>query len=215
MDIIALKIEHLIIAFGTLGVFFASIIEEIVVFIPSTLIQIGAGFLLLSGLPVNFINILKLFIFVVIPASLGVTIGSLLIYLISYYGGERAIKLYGKYFFINYERISIHREKMLKNKNIFRMMTFLRFIPLLPNTAVTVIAGLLKMNLKDYIFSTFLGMFVRVTYLGAIGWLAIRSYEESVIYKSPLSKMAFLIGIIVAITLLTKVVVKICAREKI
>jgi membrane protein DedA with SNARE-associated domain len=94
-------------------------------------------------------------------------------------------------------------------------MTVLRFIPLLPNTAVTVIAGLLKMNLKDYIFSTFLGMFVRVTYLGAIGWLAVRSYEESIIYKSPLSKVAFLIGIIVIITLLTKVLVKICAREKI
>jgi membrane protein DedA with SNARE-associated domain len=215
MDIIALKIEHLIIAFGAFGVFFASIIEEIIVFIPSTLIQIGAGFLLLSNLSVNFINILKLFTFVVIPASLGVTIGSLLIYFISYYGGERAIKLYGKYFFINYERISIHREKILKNKDIFRFMTVLRFIPLLPNTAVTVIAGLLKMNLKDYIFSTFLGMFVRVTYLGAIGWLAVRSYEESIIYKSPLSKVAFLIGIIVIITLLTKVLVKICAREKI
>lgn len=215
MDIIVLKIETLIITFGALGVFLSSILEEVVVFIPSTLIQIGAGFLLLSGLPITFLNILKLFTLVVIPASLGVTIGSLVIYCLTYYGGDRAIKRYGKYFFIDYEKVNKSREKALNNKNTFRFMTILRFIPLLPNTAVTVIAGLLKMKLKDYVFSTFLGMFVRVSYLGAIGWLAVRSYEESAMYKSPVSKILFLIGIIVAITLLTKILIKICAREKI
>jgi membrane protein DedA with SNARE-associated domain len=215
MEAITVKIEYLITVFGALGVFLASVIEEVVIFIPSTLIQVGAGFLILSDSQLNFVNILKLFGYIVVPASLGVTIGSLVIYFLAYYGGDSAIKSYGKYFLINYDSVNKSREKILKNKNTFFFMTFLRFIPLFPNTVVTVMAGLLKMNLKDYIYSTFLGMFVRVTYLGAVGWLAVKSYEESGIYKNPWNKALFLAGVIVLITLLTKILIKLCAREKI
>jgi membrane protein DedA with SNARE-associated domain len=60
MEAITVKIEYLITVFGALGVFLASVIEEVVIFIPSTLIQVGAGFLILSDSQLNFVNILKL-----------------------------------------------------------------------------------------------------------------------------------------------------------
>ena len=163
-------LNNIIIVFGALGVFLAFIIEELIVFIPSVLVHIPAGAIILGGEAFGFLGISKLLLIVALPSALGVTIGSLVIYFITYYGGEFALKTYGKYFKVSSQKIERVREKIASNKNTVRAITILRFLPIFPNTVVTACAGILRIKLKPYFVSTMIGIFIRATYLGAIGW---------------------------------------------
>jgi membrane protein DedA with SNARE-associated domain len=168
-------ISHLIISLGGLGVFIASLIEEIIIPIPSVLIQSGAGLFLLGGSALTTANVLKLIALVALPAALGVALGSLVIYSIAFYGGDYAIKKYGKYFFINYEKLEKTRVSISSKSSLLTSVTILRFIPLFPNVLITAACGLLKIPLRSYILSTFIGIFIRALYLGALGWLTRRA----------------------------------------
>lgn len=164
-------IQDTIINLGALGLFIASIIEEIIVPIPSTLVQSGAGLFLLEGTPFSFVGIIKLFLFVAIPSALGVALGSLVIYSIVYYGGSFALKKYSKYFFIKQDKLEKVRLSIVTHPRINVILTVLRFVPLFPNVLITAACGLLKIPLRQYLLTTFFGILIRAFYLGAIGWV--------------------------------------------
>jgi hypothetical protein len=48
-------IESIVIPYGGWGIFAASIVEEVIVPVPSTLVQMGGGFILMGGLPVTLL----------------------------------------------------------------------------------------------------------------------------------------------------------------
>jgi membrane protein DedA with SNARE-associated domain len=81
---IILYLENILFVYGPLGVFIASIIEEVIAPIPSTLVIMGTSFIVLKGAVISIDAFLKLFLNIVLPASLGVTIGSLFVYGIAY-----------------------------------------------------------------------------------------------------------------------------------
>ena len=72
---------------GAMGVFFAEIIEEVVVPIPSALVLFTSGFILLSG-EVSYEFFKDLIFVITIPGALGLTLGSTVIYYLAYYGGK-------------------------------------------------------------------------------------------------------------------------------
>ena len=80
-------LELYVLPLGPLGVFLASVAEEVVAPVPSALVMMTAGFVFVSG-PVGFGSILKIVLHVALPAALGVTLGSLWIYGIAYWGGK-------------------------------------------------------------------------------------------------------------------------------
>jgi membrane protein DedA with SNARE-associated domain len=208
MEHIASFIEHLIVTMGAVGIFLGSVIEEIVVVIPSTLVQTGAGFFLLAGNPITLLSILKLIFLVALPVSLGVTIGSLLIYALCYYGGMPFIERFGKYFFISYRKVESARERIVTSTKTIKILTILRFIPLFPNTVLTAVSGLLKIKLVPYMVSTFIGIFIRAIYLGAIGWFAGNYYGSISTYHSLSFKFLTLFLVLIIISAITGILVK-------
>lgn len=200
-------ISGLIVSLNGFGVFIASIIEEVIVPIPSTLIQSGAGMLLLSGQPLSIFSVSKLIVLVALPAACGVAIGSLVIYGISYWGGIYALKKYGAYFFINYEKLEKARCALATKPRLLIVLTILRFVPLFPNALLTAAAGLMRVRLGPYIISTFIGIFIRALYLGAIGWAAGSATSEVAGFDSLLAKLGTLILILVTLSILTGVLV--------
>ncbi len=212
LSALTIWIEHAIIAWGILGVFLGSIIEEIIVVIPSVLVQAGAGFFLLSELPFGWEGVVKLIFWVAVPSALGVAIGSLVIYFLAYYGGRPALHRFGKYFLLSERKIEAARVDMVHRSSTIYFITMLRFIPLLPNTIITAVAGLLRIPPKQYIVSTFIGIFIRALYLGAIGWATGDVYSGS--EHSLLSRIGVLFGVLLAISLLTGMIIKYGRRSK-
>jgi membrane protein DedA with SNARE-associated domain len=207
-------ISHLIISLGGLGVFLASILEEIIVPIPSVLVQSGAGLFLLGGQTFALTSFFKLILLVAFPAALGVAIGSLVVYSLAYYGGMLAIKKYGKYFFINYEKLEKVRISLVAKPSLITSITILRFIPLFPNVLLTAACGLLRIPVKQYLISTFIGIFIRALYLGAIGWYTGETLVGLVGIESLLGKIGTLVLVLAGISVITSLFVSYLYKRK-
>ncbi len=214
MSLIALSkaLEGLIISLGGVGVFLGSILEEVIVPIPSSLVQAGAGIFLLGSTPFSFVGVLKLCALVVVPAALGVTVGSLPVYFLARYGGDIALRKYGKWFFIRYSSVEHVRERFSKNKRTFWFVTVLRFVPLLPSALVSAVCGLLNMHVRAYIISTLIGVAVRALYMGAIGWATGRVGELSGAVGF-LQKVGLLFGVFALLSIITVILIPHAKRK--
>ncbi len=170
MDLIT-HLQGVIQSLGPIGVFWASILEEVVVAIPSSFVQMTAGFFLLGDTPFGWPGVIALITKVAIPAALGVLVGSLPVYFLAYYGGEIAIRRYGKWFMLKWEYIERAKRQLEKKRREFWLVSFFRFLPAMPSVVITGFAGIIKMPLGQYALSTLLATFARVIVIGSIGWL--------------------------------------------
>jgi membrane protein DedA with SNARE-associated domain len=163
-------IESIVIPYGGWGIFAASIVEEVIVPVPSTLVQMGGGFILMGGLPVTLSHVVRLFSLVVIPATVGLTIGSLFAFLLGRYGAEPFFRSIGKYLGVTWEDILLIAEKMKNKGNIFWILVLVRSIPVMPAAVASAAAGLLQFRMFPYIIATLLGTLIRASILGFLGW---------------------------------------------
>jgi membrane protein YqaA with SNARE-associated domain len=74
---IIVSLYNFFLDYGSLGVFLGSFLEEIIAPIPSTIVIIGSSFFIMGADPLNLEGFIKLLLYVSIPASLGLTLGSL------------------------------------------------------------------------------------------------------------------------------------------
>ena len=100
---------------GQLSVFIGVIIEQIIVPIPSPLIVMGAGAILISpdfSIPNAFLQILWI---IVLPGAVASTLGSYIGYLISYYGGKALVVRYQRFLGVDWKEIE-NLEKRFQGK---------------------------------------------------------------------------------------------------
>jgi len=194
--------QGLIISAGAFGVFFASIIEEIFFIIPSALVQLFAGFVLLSDLPIALRSVGDLITLVAIPASLGVFVGSLPVYAIAYVGGEPAIKRWGRWFGISWERVTYLKDSPRARRLKLGACTLMRLLPIVPSAVASAFSGLIRLPLGAYCLSTIIGVFIRSFIVGGIGWLFRSLYHEAFSYGSGAERWGTLLiifGIVVVL----------------
>lgn len=162
-------IEQTLIPLGGWGVFGALFIQEIIVFIPSALVMLGAGFILLSGNPLSFQFLSTLVLEITLPAALGATLGSLMIYGLLYFYGKGAVERFGKYAGLSWGDIE-KVNKRLSGTYADELVIFaLRAIPIVPNSAVSALCGLIRMRLAKYLALSFFGIAVRAAILAVVG----------------------------------------------
>ena len=214
MQALAETLIDFIVARGAVGVFIASFLEEVIVPIPSTIVQTGAGFLLLQHTAVTFSSILKLVFMVALPAAIGATLGSLVIYAIVYWGGMAAVRKFGKYFFITPEKIEHARDVIMKRKSLLIGFTVLRFIPLIPNSLVTAAAGFVRLPLVPFLVTTSIGIFVRALYLAIAGWFTARAYSSVSETQSAILSLGVVVASAALVSFLTMGIVLYVNRRK-
>ena len=169
-------LKETIVQFGPLGVFVASGVEEIIAPIPSALVLIMSGFFFLSG-SFSVGLLVDLLFKVVIPATLGITLGSFFIYGIAYYFGQPFLKRWGRYLGITWESIEKAQQKFSStNKDELTLLT-VRAIPVIPSVAINAVCGLIRFPLRSYTLLTLIGVAIRATILGLIGWQVGGFYE--------------------------------------
>ncbi len=177
MNEILLYVQAHIIPLGAWGVFWACIIEEIITPIPSALIMMSAGFVFLKG-AFSAALLYDLIFVVVLPATVGVTVGSYVIYAVGYYGGKPVIERWGKFFGISWKSVEHFQEKRVvrKTENIALFLT--RAAPFVPSTSIAFFCGFIRQPLALYTFITFFGALIRSTILALMGWSFGKAYES-------------------------------------
>lgn len=174
----------------------ASIIEEIIAPIPSTLVIMGSSFLILKGYPIAVDSMMRLLIYVVLPASAGVTLGSLFVYAIGYFLGSPFIKRWGKYMGVSWDDIEKAEGRFSQGQSDNLILFILRAVPVVPSVAISIFCGFIRYRLRDYITFTFMGSLVRGFVLGILGWQFGMLYLEISQQISFLEELVLLVLVI-------------------
>lgn len=170
-------IMNLMRAHGQLSVFVGVMIEQIIVPIPSPLIIMGAGAILIpSGLsiPQAFLQILWL---IVLPGTIASTLGSYIGYLISFYGGKALVIRFQRFLDVDWKEIE-NLEKRFQGKTEALTIFLSRAIPVFPISLVSIFAGLLRVPIRPFTVFTFLGAIFRCFFLAFVGWWIGATYER-------------------------------------
>jgi membrane protein DedA with SNARE-associated domain len=170
-------IMELMRAHGQISVFIGVMIEQIIVPIPSPLIIMGAGAILIPpGLPISS-AFLKILWIIVLPGAIASTVGSYIGYLISYYGGKALVIRLERFLDVNWKEIE-NLERRFQGKKEALSIFFSRAIPVFPISLVSIFAGLLRVPIKSFTLYTFLGSIFRCFFLGFVGWWIGATYEK-------------------------------------
>ncbi|MDD5144715.1 MAG: DedA family protein [Candidatus Pacebacteria bacterium] len=141
---------------GYFGIAFLMALESACIPIPSEIIMPFSGYLVWLG---KF-NLLQ----VALWGAIGNVIGSVVAYIVGFYGGRPLLDRYGKYLLISNEEINRAQEWFAKygSASIF----FSRLLPVV-RTFISFPAGIARMNF---------GKFLIYTFLGCLPWAFILTY---------------------------------------
>ncbi len=184
-------LESLIQNWGVWGFFVGIILEEIIVPLPSSLIMMAGGFFLIQSQAFNQ-AVPEILLKLVIPGALGVTLGSLFFYFLSFYGGDLALKKIGPKFGLSNKETDNIQAYFQKKRLDEIVLLVLKALPIFPGVAVSIMAGLLKMPLVNFLIISFAGSSLRVLAMGLLGWQAKGAYSVLALKFESLSNWFFL-----------------------
>lgn len=134
----------------------ASFVEEIVAPIPSPTVMVVSGSLaLVQG------KTLFALIPLVLLGALGKTLGGLVVYVIADKAEDFIMEKFGKYFGVTSADVERFREKVGEGARGYVTLTLLRALPFVPSSVISVGSGIIKVPLRIFVVSTFLGTIVR------------------------------------------------------
>ncbi len=147
--------------------FFASFVEEVIPPIPSPSIMIISGFLSsIKG------YLLPALILICIIGTIGKTLGAWLIYFIMDKIEDILSTRFGKYISISHKQIEYFGSHLGKGPRDYVILTIFRALPIFPSSLISVGGGFLKVKLRLFLVSTFIGSLIRnfiYIYLGYVG----------------------------------------------
>lgn len=153
--------------------FLGALIEEIIAPIPSPIIMTLSGSLAsAAGKTLPYIFWLAL------VGAIGKIIGSYVLYFISDKFEDVFLTKFGKFLGISHKEVESIGSNFTEGGKDFWIIVFARIIPIMPTAPVSVVAGLLKLNLKTYLSASFIGYIGRNLIYLYIGYVGIESFES-------------------------------------
>lgn len=163
--------------YGALGVFLGSIVEEIIAPIPSTAVILFGGFFLIPA-DATWLEAMRDIVWkVMLPASLGMSLGSLFPYYLARAGEEVAIKRFGKFLGVDPKMLEKAQKYFEGHKSDELLLFGVRAVPVIPSVVIGVFCGLVKIPVREFLIYSFLGSLVRTFILGMVGWGAGSAYN--------------------------------------
>ena len=156
---------------GVISVILGGLIEQIIVPIPSPIIPMAAGFLLIEPGVLSLGVLWDIFIKAALPFAIGSTIGSTIVYLVAWFGGKWAIDKFHKWLGIDWGDIEGLQKKYFNGKSTDEFLIFaFRAIPMIPSVLISAACGVIRTKPLSFYLFTFLGLLVRGIILGFLGW---------------------------------------------
>lgn len=152
-------------------------LEEIIAPIPSPLVMTLAG-----SLSASAGNATTYLVYLAIIGSLAKTAASYLVYFVSDKAEDLVLTKFGRYVGVSHKEVEKFGSQLSGGyKQDDLVMLALRAIPIIPTAPVSIIAGLLKINVRTFLWTTTVGYAIRnyfYLYLGATSIGALESVNE-------------------------------------
>jgi membrane protein DedA with SNARE-associated domain len=163
---------------GYAGAAFLMTLESMIAPVPSEAVMPFVGFLVVDG---------KWNLWAAIAAtSVGSIIGSLLSYLMGYYGGKPLVLKVGKYLFLNQHDLE-RTERFFHQRSGTKWLFISRFIPVVRHF-ISIPAGMGRMPMVPFLLATFIGATMWNTFLLILGmklrerWTVVQTYSHKIDY---------------------------------
>ena len=163
-------------AHGAWSVFVGVIIESVIVPIPSPLIIMGAGFVLISPDHTFVQAFLPIILQIVLPGAIASTLGAYIGYAIGYFGGKPMVDRWEKFLGFSWRDVEA-LERRFQSGQINSLIFFLRAVPIFPLSVISAAAGLLRLPLGQFTLWTFYGSIPRCLLLAYLGWGLGETYQ--------------------------------------
>lgn len=170
--------------FTLLGAF----IEELIAPVPSPLVMTLSGSIVASQQ-----GTLLTLLMLAVLGSFGKTLGSLIIYIVADKAEDIFIDKFGKFLGVSHNDTEGLGKFFGKGVRDDVAVFLLRAIPIMPTAPVSVIAGLIKLNLKTYLVATFLGNIVRNVIYLYLGYTSVGALESLAEGLDSLEKIGYFI----------------------
>jgi len=203
------SIESFIMVNVSWAVFLGCILEQIIVPIPASLIVLSSTFIILKGTSFSLAALGTLIVKIVIPASLGITLGSFVYYILAYKLGTPFIERTSKYLGVSVKDVENVEKKFKKSRYDDIFMFLARCFPVIPSIAINLFCGLIRYDLKKYIFTTFLGSAVQIFGWGLLAWFSGNIY---LVLEDKISYMGNIVTGIIIVVVIYFIIMK--RREK-
>jgi len=162
--------QSIISQYGAWGVFLATLIEEIIAPVPSAIVPLAGGFFLLPADISLFETLITGAFVIALPISIGICMGSSVVYVLGFFGGKPLIEKTKKWTGIDWDEVEKINARFEKSKSDEITLFTLRMIPIIPGVAISGVCGLIHYSFKKFLVITALGSFLRALILGMIGW---------------------------------------------
>lgn len=149
------------------------VIEEIIAPIPSPLVSTLAGSIASAqqlGIP-YLLGLCAL-------ATLSKTVGAWIFYVIGDKLEDVAVPRFGKYIGVKHEdleRFGAHFKGTWKDELV---LLLLRAIPVMPSTPISLLCGILKINLRTFFIATYIGFYLRNLTFMLFGYTGLAAAES-------------------------------------
>lgn len=180
--------------------FFGSLIEEIIAPIPSPIVMTVSGSLAaFQEKPLIYLLLLA------VTGALGKVIGAWVLYTISDKAEDIVLNKFGKFLGVSHKEIEHIGSKLSNNWKDCVVLAIIRALPFVPSTVVSVGCGILRIDMKVFLPSTFIGTIVRDTVYLYFGYIGLSTFGsllsglntlESVIQLVAILAVACVIGVI-------------------
>jgi membrane protein DedA with SNARE-associated domain len=187
-------------AYGPWSVFIGVIIESVIVPIPSPLVIMGAGFILISPQIGALDALTPILVLIVLPGSVASTLGAYIGYGIGYLGGRLIVERWRGFLGFGWEEVDA-MERRFRAGQVNASIFFLRALPIFPLSVISAAAGLIRLPLKQFSLWTFYGTIPRCLFLGYLGWWMGETYHH-IAYGIDKAETTVSLLIIVAVVVL-------------
>ncbi|MBB3185858.1 DedA family protein [Microbacter margulisiae] len=169
------------------GIFFLMMLESLFFPVPSEAVMPFAGFLVETH-QLSWVGIISV-------ATLGSLTGSLLSYIVGFYGGEPFVKKFGRFFLLKESHLQMsHRFFNTRGQSTIFIA---RFIPVVRHF-ISIPAGAAKMNIFKFALYTVLGAGMWNSFLTFLGY-KLRQNWNTVMAYSHYIDTAMVIVIVIAV----------------
>jgi len=163
---------------GWIGVFIGVLLESFIAPIPSPLVPMGAGFILIPSEASLIEAIIICFFTITLAGALASTIGAFFGYGIGYLGGRPLIERFKRFIGISWKEIEKSKKLFGKGYKDDITLFLLRAIPIIPLSPISFCAGVIRLDIKRFTAWTLLGSMPRYFVLGLIGWFMGVTYRD-------------------------------------
>jgi membrane protein DedA with SNARE-associated domain len=175
--------------------FLAAFTQEIIAPIPSFPLLAAIGYFakIQEYLPLGIL-------FIAFFSAAGKTIAGIAYYYLADKAEDVVSLKYGRYFNLKPGQLESLGEKFGESFSHYLILIFIRAIPFLSSTIITVVSGLLKIPFKLFVISMFVGSFIQDSIYIYVGYTGVEVFKH---YIKGIHSLKSIITIIIVCVILT------------